>query len=69
MAIGTSRPPCEPKPSFPAQVTAAVRGGWVTVIDLGVGTTLSRWFPDEEHARRYPEQVIEWLQQNRGAQL
>ena len=46
---------------FTAIFTANADGGWLTVLKLGDGATLSRWFPDEEDARRYPDELTAWL--------
>ena len=54
--------------SLVAPFDAVIRAdleGWVTIIDLGKGATLSKWFPDEEHARRYPVELMSWLSRRR----
>jgi hypothetical protein len=47
-------------------VTHGSHGGWVTTIDLGEGASVSRWFPEEQDAHRYPQELAEWLMRGRG---
>jgi hypothetical protein len=52
---------------FAASISATPDGRWVTRIDLGAGASLSRLFPDEEQARRYPEELAAWLGRRRDS--
>ena len=36
-------------------------GGWITVVNLGEGATLSRWFEDQDQAERYGDELEAWL--------
>ena len=48
-------------PAFTAVVTPNPDGGWLTILTLRDGATLSKWFQDEERARRYPDELAGWL--------
>lgn len=63
MASGSPVPAVTPHgfSALAARVVAAPQGGWVAVLDLGDGATLSKWFPSEGEARRYPHELAEWL--------
>jgi hypothetical protein len=47
---------------FSAHVTAHPGGGWITVVVLGDGASVSKWFPAEAEARHYPDELIAWLE-------
>ena len=51
-------------PSFSASVEPNRDGGWLTVVNLGDGASLTKWFPSQDEARRYPDELAAWL--NRG---
>jgi hypothetical protein len=58
----------EHTPRLTASITPAPNGHWVARIDLGAGASVSRVFPDEEQARRYPEELEAWLSQRRDSE-
>lgn len=35
--------------------------GWVAQLRLGDGASLTKRFPTEQEARRYPEELLRWL--------
>jgi len=51
---------------FTAIVTTHADGGWLSILKLGEGATLNKWFPDEEGARRYPDELAAWLSWRNG---
>jgi hypothetical protein len=63
MAIEQRLETSERRDRLAASITATADGRWLTRIDLGGGASLSRLFPDEEQARRYPEDLVAWLGQ------
>ena len=60
-----STPPPTPRP-FSASVRPNLDGGWLAEVNLGDGATLTKWFPSEAEASRYPEELVEWLSRDRG---
>jgi hypothetical protein len=46
---------------FSHSVTVHPDGGWLIVVDLSEGVTLSKWFPHEQDAYCYAEQLAAWL--------
>jgi|RhiMethySRZTD1v2_1073278.scaffolds.fasta_scaffold20142_4 hypothetical protein len=40
-------------------------GGWLTVVNLGDGASLTKWFPSRDEAQRYPAELVAWLNQGR----
>lgn len=52
-------------PAFSASVRPNVDGGWLTVVNLGDGASLTKWFPSQDEADRYPEELAKWLAQGR----
>ena len=57
--------PAEP---FSAHVAPDADSGWLTVIVLHDGASVSKWFEDEDDARRYPIELAAWLQRKRAAE-
>jgi hypothetical protein len=39
--------------------------GWLVVITLGEGASMSKWFEAKEDALRYPEELADWLKRGR----
>ena len=64
------RPPSAHSDQTPATFSASVEpnrdGGWLTVVNLGEGASLTKWFPSKDEAQRYPDELAQWL--NRGAE-
>ena len=52
-------------PAFSASVRPNRDGGWLTVVNLGDGTSLTKWFSSQDEARRYPDELAEWLTRGR----
>lgn len=50
---------------FSASVQPTHDGGWITVVHLGDGLSLTKWFPSEDEAHKYPEELAAWLSQGR----
>ena len=48
-------------PGFSASVEPNRDGGWLTVVNLGDGASLTKWFPSQDEAKRYPDELAEWL--------
>ena len=51
---------------FSAGVRPNPDGGWLAEVHLSDGATLTKWFPQEEDARRYPDELADWLRHRRG---
>jgi hypothetical protein len=55
-AANTTRQP------FSAAVTPNPAGeGWLTIVDLGSGITMTKWCEAEEDARHYGAEIARWL--------
>lgn len=52
-------------PAFSSSVRPNLDGGWLTVVNLGDGASLTKWFPSQDEARRYPNELAEWLARGR----
>ena len=46
---------------FTTSVTMTADGIWVTIVDFGVGTTLTRLFDNEQDAGAYGGKLMVWL--------
>jgi hypothetical protein len=46
---------------FTTSVTMAADGVWVTIVDFGLGATLTRLFDNEHDARAYGGKLAVWL--------
>jgi hypothetical protein len=53
----------QPERQLTTDVTPSPQGGWVAVVNLGEGATVSKWFDDEQEAQHYEEALLEWLAQ------
>jgi hypothetical protein len=51
--------------TFSASVQRNRDGGWLTVVQLGDGATLTKWFSSQDEAERYPGELAEWLAKGR----
>ena len=51
--------------AFSASVQANRDGGWLTVVNLGDGASLTKWFASKDEAKRYPDELAAWLTQGR----
>ena len=51
---------------FSSAVRPNPDGGWLTEVSLCDGATLTKWFPTEDDARRYPDELASWLERGRG---
>jgi hypothetical protein len=49
---------------FSASVEPNQDGGWLTVVNLGDGASLTKWFASQDEAQRYPDELAAWLQQS-----
>jgi hypothetical protein len=67
LAEGLRNEPASAEP-FSAHVAPDAEGGWLTVILLHDGASVSKWFEDEDAARRYPIELEAWLQRKRSAE-
>jgi hypothetical protein len=67
--MGNDRPtrPAESDaaPAFSASIRPNRDGGWLTVVHLGDGASLTKWFPSQDEAKRYPGELAEWLARGR----
>ena len=63
-ATGPVQPETTPH-AFSASVRPNRDGGWLTVVNLGDGASLTKWFPSQDEANRYPEELSNWLTQGR----
>ena len=52
-------------PEFSASIHPNRDGGWLTVVNLGDGASLTKWFPSQDEATRYPGELAEWLARGR----
>ena len=50
---------------FSASVEPNRDGGWLTVVNLGDGASLTKWFQNQDEAERYPTELAAWLSQGR----
>ena len=50
--------------TFSASVEPNRDGGWLTVVNLGEGASLTKWFASKDEAQRYPVELAEWLKSN-----
>ena len=50
---------------FSASVQPNRDGGWLTVVNLGEGASLTKWFASQDEARRYPDELAKWLTHGR----
>ena len=48
---------------YSTSVSVTADGGWVTVVELGVGATLTRLFDNEDDASAYGDEFAAWLAQ------
>ena len=52
-----------------AAISASVQpnrdGGWLTVVNLGDGASLTKWFANQDEAKRYPDELAAWLTRGR----
>jgi hypothetical protein len=62
-----SSAPAQAEP-FAASIGPDADGGWLTVVLLHDGASVSKWFEDEDAARRYPIELAAWLQRKRAAE-
>ena len=46
---------------FRTSVTVTADGVWVTIVDFGVGATLTRLFDNEQDAAAYGDKLAAWL--------
>ena len=46
---------------FTISVTMAADGGWLTIVDFGLGATLTRLFDNEREAGAYGGKLAVWL--------
>jgi hypothetical protein len=46
---------------FSASVEPNRDGGWLTVVNLGDGASLTKWFASQDEARKYPDELAAWL--------
>jgi len=44
-----------------AAVAQSSEGGWVAVVHLGEGATVSKWFEHEQDAYGYEDELSKWL--------
>ena len=51
--------------AFSASVRANRDGGWLTVVNLGDGASLTKWFASKDEANRYPDELAAWLTRGR----
>jgi hypothetical protein len=68
--MGNEHPPNQAQsgmtqPSFSCSVEPNRDGGWLTVVNLGDGASLTKWFPSKDEARKYPDELAAWLSQGR----
>ena len=52
-------------PAFSASVRPNLDGGWLTVVNLGDGASLTKWFQSQDEANSYPNELANWLAQGR----
>ena len=50
---------------FSASVEPNRDGGWLTVVNLGDGASLTKWFASHDEAQRYPGELAKWLTRGR----
>jgi hypothetical protein len=50
---------------FSASVQPNHDGGWLIVVNLGEGASLTKWFASQDEARRYPDELAKWLTHGR----
>ena len=51
--------------AFSSSVQPNRDGGWLTVVNLGDGASLTKWFSSKDEAKRYPDELAAWLTQGR----
>ena len=51
--------------TFSASVQPNRDGGWLTVVNLGDGASLTKWFANQDEATRYPDELAAWLTRGR----
>jgi hypothetical protein len=51
--------------TFSSSVQPNRDGGWLTVVNLGDGASLTKWFASKDEANRYPDELAAWLTQGR----
>ena len=53
----------------PTTLSASVQpnrdGGWLTVVNLGDGASLTKWFASQDEAKQYPDELAAWLTRGR----
>ena len=56
-------------PTTNSELSASIQpnrdGGWLTVVHLGDGASLTKWFASQDEAQRYPDELAAWLTQGR----
>jgi hypothetical protein len=52
-------------PAFSASIRPNHDGGWLAVVHLGDGASLTKWFSSQDEAKRYPDELAAWLAQGR----
>ena len=51
--------------TFSASVQPNRDGGWLTVVNLGDGASLTKWFASQDEAKQYPDELAAWLTRGR----
>jgi hypothetical protein len=50
---------------FNSSVAENPGGGWVAVVNMGDGASVTKWFQTREGAERYGDELAAWLDQRR----
>jgi len=52
---------------FNASITPNPDGGWLAIVSMGDGASLTKWFQTREGAEGYGDELAAWLEQRREA--
>jgi hypothetical protein len=57
-SVTTQRP-------FNASIAPNPDGGWLAIVNMGDGASLTKWFQTREGAEGYGDELAAWLEQRR----
>jgi hypothetical protein len=58
-------PPSDQTRPFHASVSPNPDGGWLAIVNVGDGASLTKWFERKEQAEGYGDELAAWLEQRR----